>query len=276
MWVVIFKGINCEPPYQSTNMETSQKTFLCRNCNTDINIEDLNDKLKVCPFCDMHYPMNAGERLNLLVDNESFRETDANLYSVDALEFPEYTDKLERDIAKTGLRSEMLSGTAKIGGISVAIAIGDVGFIGGTCGAVIGEKVTRCIEYAGENKLPLIIVSVSGGMRMQEGTLALMQMAKTAAACTEYTKNGGFYISILTDPTFGGATASYSSLGDVIIAEPGARIGFAGPLAVASLQEELPENFQKAESLVTHGFIDHIVHRSGMRQLLVDLISYVQ
>lgn len=274
--MVIFKGINREPLYQSTKMDNSQKTIVCRNCNKDIDIVEFNDKLKVCPHCDVHYPMRAEERLNLIVDAESFQETDANLYSIDALGFPEYTDKLDRDIAKTGLRSEMLSGTAKIDGVSVAIAVGDVGFIGGTCGAVIGEKVTRCIEYAGQNNLPLIIVSVSGGMRMQEGTLALMQMVKTAAACTEYTKNGGFYISILTDPTFGGATASYSSLGDVIIAEPGARIGFAGPLAVASLQEELPENFQKAESLVTHGFIDNIVHRSGMRQLLIELISYVQ
>ena len=255
-------------------MDKTPKTFVCRNCNADIEIEALTKNLKVCPACDAHHPMSAHERLNLLVDAESFEEADTDLYSIDALEFPEYPDKLERDIAKTGLRSEMLSGTANIGGFSVVIAIGDVGFIGGTCGAVIGEKVTRCIEHACKNQLPLVIVSVSGGMRMQEGTLALMQMAKTAAACTEYTKNGGFYISVVTDPTFGGATASYSSLGDVIIAEPGARIGFAGPLAVASLQEELPENFQKAESLVAHGFIDHITHRAGMRQLLIDLISY--
>lgn len=227
-------------------------------------------------MCDAHFPMSATERLNLLVDAKTFQETDVNLYSIDALEFPEYTDKLERDITKTGLRSEMLTGTAEIGGYPVAIAIGDVGFIGGTCGAVIGEKVTRCIEHAGDNDLPLIIVSVSGGMRMQEGTMALMQMAKTAAACVAYSEKGGFYISVVTDPTFGGATASYTSLGDVIIAEPGARVGFAGPLAVASLQEELPENFQKAESLVTHGFIDHIVHRNSMQLLLIDLLSFVK
>ena len=255
-------------------MGKTPDTFVCRNCNADIKVKAFIKNLKVCPICDAHYPMSAHERLDLLVDKDSFQETDVNLYSIDALEFPEYTEKLERDIAKTGLKSEMLSGTAMIGEYKTAIAIGDVGFIGGTCGAVIGEKVTRCIEYAEKNKLPLVIVSVSGGMRMQEGTLALMQMAKTAAACAEYTKNGGFYISIVTDPTFGGATASYSSLGDVIVAEPGARIGFAGPLAVASLQEELPENFQKAESLVAHGFIDHIVHRTGMRNLLIDLLSF--
>lgn len=256
-------------------MDKTPDTISCRNCNEDITLKAFIKNLKVCPECDAHFPMSARERLDLLVDSDSFAETDVNLYSIDALEFPEYPDKLERDIAKTGLRSEMLSGTAEIGGYSVAIAIGDVGFIGGTCGAVIGEKVTRCIENAGKKKLPLVIVSVSGGMRMQEGTLALMQMAKTAAACTEYTNNGGFYISVVTDPTFGGATASYTSLGDVIVAEPGARVGFAGPLAVASLQEELPENFQKAESLVAHGFIDHIVHRTGMRQLLIDLLAFV-
>ncbi len=255
-------------------MNNSPDTILCRNCNTKIETDAFVRNYKVCPVCDTHYPMGASERLNLLIDDGTFQETDTNLYSIDALEFPEYTEKLERDIAKTGMRSEMLTGRAKIGKNDVAIAIGDVGFIGGTCGAVIGEKVTRCIEHAGENQLPLVIISVSGGMRMQEGTLALMQMVKTAAACTEYINNGGFYISVLTDPTFGGATASYSSLGDVIIAEPGARIGFAGPLAVASLQEELPEDFQKAETLVTYGFIDNIVHRSKMRELLIDLISF--
>jgi len=255
-------------------MPEISETISCRNCDAHIPTQTFRKNLRVCPHCDYHHPMSAYERLELIVDTGSFEEYDANLYSIDSLEFPEYPEKLERDVAKTGLRSEMLSGIADIGGYSAAVAIGDVGFIGGTCGSVIGEKVTRCIERALENKLPLVVVSVSGGMRMQEGTLALMQMAKTAAACTAYAKEGVFYISVVTDPTFGGATASYTSLGDVIIAEPGARIGFAGPLAVASLREELPENFQKAESLLEHGFIDTIVHRTDMRQLLTDLIAF--
>lgn len=255
-------------------MPEISETISCRNCDAQIPAETFTQNLKVCPHCDHHHYMSAYERLSLIADTDSFEEYDANLYSIDSLEFPEYPEKLERDVAKTGLRSEMLSGIAEIGGHRTAIAIGDVGFIGGTCGSVIGEKVTRCIERALENKLPLVVVSVSGGMRMQEGTLALMQMAKTAAACAEYAKEGVFYISVVTDPTFGGATASYTSLGDVIIAEPGARIGFAGPLAVASLREELPENFQKAESLLAHGFIDTIVHRTDMRQLLTDLIDF--
>ena len=255
-------------------MSETTKTISCRNCGIEIPTKTFTETLKVCPNCGHHHYMSAYERLDLIVDADSFEEYDAHLYSIDSLEFPEYPQKLERDVAKTGLRSEMLSGIAEIGGYPTAIAIGDVGFIGGTCGSVIGEKVTRCIERALENKLPLVIVSVSGGMRMQEGTLALMQMAKTAAACAEYAKAGIFYISVVTDPTFGGATASYTSLGDVIIAEPGARIGFAGPLAVASLREELPENFQKAESLLEHGFIDAIVHRADMRQMLTDLIDF--
>ena len=255
-------------------MSETTKTISCRNCEIEILTKTFTETLKVCPHCDYHHYMSAYERLDLIVDVDSFEEYDAHLYSIDSLEFPEYSQKLERDVAKTGLRSEMLSGIAEIGGYRTAIAIGDVGFIGGTCGSVIGEKVTRCIERALENKLPLVIVSVSGGMRMQEGTLALMQMAKTAAACAEYAKAGIFYISVVTDPTFGGATASYTSLGDVIIAEPGARIGFAGPLAVASLREELPENFQKAEALLEHGFIDAIVHRADMRQMLTDLIDF--
>lgn len=250
------------------------KTVVCRNCNAENDAETFVKNLKVCDNCGHHHYLTAHERLELLIDSGSFKEHDADLYSIDSLEFPEYPQKLARDIAKTGLRSEMLSGIATIGGYPTAIAIGDVGFIGGTCGSVIGEKVTRCIERALENRLPLVIVSVSGGMRMQEGTLALMQMAKTAAACATYAKEGVFYISVVTDPTFGGTTASYTSLGDVIIAEPGARIGFAGPLAVASLREELPEDFQKAESLLEHGFIDAIVHRAEMRHMVTDLIEF--
>ncbi len=257
-------------------MNDTSKTLFCKNCNLQFTEETFIKNLKVCQHCGYHHYLTAHERLNLIIDKGSFEEYDAHLYSIDSLKFPDYPEKLARDIAKTGLRSEMLSGIANLGGHPTAIAVGDVGFIGGTCGSVIGEKVTRCIERALENKLPLIIVSVSGGMRMQEGTLALMQMAKTAAACAEYTKKGVFYISVVTDPTFGGATASYTSLGDVIIAEPGARIGFAGPLAVASLHEELPENFQKAEALLEHGFIDTIVHRTEMRQRLTELVEFAQ
>ena len=256
-------------------MAETSELISCRNCDAQISKQEFAETYhKVCPECNYHHYMSAFERLELLVDGSSFESYDDGLYSLDPLEFPNYVEKLERDVAKTGLKSEMLAGIAKIGGYPVAIAIGDVGFIGGTCGSVMGEKVTRCIERAIEKRLPLIIVSVSGGMRMQEGTLALMQMAKTAAACVKHSQAGLFYISVITDPTFGGATASFSSLGHVIVAEPGARIGFAGPLAIASIREKLPDNFQTAEFLLEHGLLDRIVHRSEMRSLLIDFLDF--
>ena len=247
----------------------------CLKCETQFAKQEFIEKnRRVCPECGHHHFMSAYERLELLVDAGSFESHDDGLYSLDPLEFPDYVEKLERDAAKTGLKSEMLAGIAKVGGYPAAIAIGDVGFIGGTCGSVMGEKVTRCIERATDQKLPLIVVSVSGGMRMQEGTLALMQMAKTAAACVRHSEAGLFFISVLTDPTFGGATASFSSLGHVIVAEPGARIGFAGPLAIASIREKLPDNFQTAEFLLEHGLLDRIVHRREMRSLLINLLEF--
>ena len=256
-------------------MAATMESVSCRKCDAQHpKLEFIEKNRRVCPECNHHHFMSAFERLELLVDHGSFESHDDGLYSLDPLEFPDYVEKLERDAAKTGLKSELLAGIGNVGGHPAAIAIGDVGFIGGTCGSVMGEKVTRCIERATEQKLPLIIVSVSGGMRMQEGTLALMQMAKTAAACVKHSEAGLFFISVLTDPTFGGATASFSSLGHVIVAEPGARIGFAGPLAIASIREKLPDNFQTAEFLLEHGLLDRIVHRNEMRSLLIDLLEF--
>ena len=168
----------------------------------------------------------------------------------------------------------MMTGVAEIGCFPVAIAVGDVRFMGGSMGSVIGEKLTRIIECATSRNLPLVTISVSGGMRMQEGTLALMQMEKTAAACVRHSEAGLFHLSVVTDPTFGGTTASFASLGHVIFAEPGARVGFAGPRAVAGIREKLPENFQRAEFLLEHGMIDQIVHRHDMRDLIVDLLDF--
>ena len=248
--------------------------IICQGCSVEIPQKAFVDAHKVCPKCNHHHRMGAYERLALLVDAESFEEHDAGLYSINSLEFPGYEKQLERDYARTGLKSEILTGEAKIGGQPLAITISDFGIRGGTMGSVVGEKVTRNIEYATEQKLPLIIVSGSGGMRMQEGTLALMQMAKTAAACVKHAEAGLCYISVMTDPTFGGSTASFASLAQIILAEPGARIGFAGPLAVASIKQQLPENFQKAEFLLEHGMIDRIVQRSEMRALIVDLLDF--
>ena len=246
----------------------------CAACRAGMSEQTFNERHKVCPTCHFHHPMTAHERLALLADPDSFEAHDSELRSLNPLGFPGYEEQLARDYAKTGLKSEILTGTASIGGLRVAIAISDFGVRGGTMGSVVGEKVTRCIEYATAHRLPLIIVSRSGGMRMQEGTLSLMQMAKTSAACVRHTEAGLCYISVMTDPTYGGATASFASLAQVIIAEPGARIGFAGPLATATIRQQLPENFQKAEFLLEHGMIDTIVERKAMRSLLVDLLEF--
>ena len=251
------------------------QTIICRGCQAEIPLETFIQALKVCSTCDAHAALGARERLDLLIDRETFVENDTNLYSINPLNFPNYESKLERDTKKTKLPYELLTGEGEIGGHQVNLAIGDVGFIGGTMGSVAGEKLTRTIERATQNRLPLITVSVSGGMRMQEGALALMQMQKTAAACVRHSETGLFYISVVTDPTYGGATASFVSLGHVIIAEPYARIGFAGPRAVASIHEQLPDNFQKSEFLLEHGMIDYIVHRHQMRSFLVSLLDWV-
>lgn len=255
-------------------MAISEESISCQNCDAQISQQAFIEAHKVCPKCNHHHYMNAYERLELLADDNSFEEYDSELYTVNPLDFPGYEASLERSYAKTSLRSEILTGIGKMGDYSTAIAIADMGIIGGSVGSVIGEKLTRCIERAIEQKIPLVTVSVSGGMRMQEGTLSLMQMAKTAAACVRHAEAGLFYISVMTDPTFGGTTASYASLAQVILAEPAARIGFAGPRAIASLREKLPDNFQKSEFLLEHGLIDRIVQRSEMRSLLIDLLDF--
>ena len=225
-------------------------TVTCPDCSTQIPSDSYVSAKQVCTLCGYHFAIGPEERLAHLVDLDSFIELDTGLFSVNPLDFPDYELKLARDAKKTGRRSEMMPGVAEIGCFPVAIAVGDVRFMGGSMGSVIGEKLTRIIECATSRNLPLVTISVSGGMRMQEGTLALMQMEKTAAACVRHSEAGLFHLSVVTDPTFGGTTASFASLGHVIFAEPGARIGFAGPRAVASIREKLPENFQIAEFLL--------------------------
>ena len=248
---------------------------ICKRCNSQIDSQEWLKNYKVCPKCNYHSYMSAFERLDLLADAGSFVEYDSGLYSVNPLDFPKYESSIKKGYDRTGLRSEMLSGEISIAGNRVAICIGDAGFIIGSMGSVVGEKITRCIERAIEKKLPLIIVSAyGGGARMQEGTISLMQMAKTAAACANYKEEGLFYISVLTDPTMGGTAASFASLGHIIIAEPGARIGFAGPRARASIKEELPKNFQTAEFLLEHGMIDLVVQRKDLRSTLIDLLDF--
>ena len=251
------------------------ETLLCEHCQTEIDRTAFIKTYKVCPSCDYHYRLTAYERLESLIDPDSFVEYDKTLYSVNPLDFPQYTEKLERDRARTGLLSDMLAGEASILGHRTMLAITDFGFVGGSMGSVVGEKIARTFERGIEKRLPVIIVSASGGgARMQEGTIALMQMAKTAAACARYSQAGLFFISVVANPTMGGVAASFASLGHVILAEPGALMGFAGNRARASIREQLPDDFQTAEFMLKHGLIDKIVHRHHMRQTLADLLDF--
>ena len=228
----------------------------------------------VCPLCGHHYPIGAYYRLSLVLDKGTFRELEPALSSNDPLSFPGYAAKLEGARRRTGMNEGVVAATGRINGQKVAIGALDSRFFMGSMSAALGEKVTRLVEYAEKYKLPLILFSASGGARMQEGILSLMQMAKTSAALERFSRKGGLYISVLTHPTTGGVTASFASLGDIMLAEPGALIGFAGPRVIEqTIGEKLPEGFQSAEYLLEHGFLDAIVPRAQLRDTLIQLLK---
>jgi acetyl-CoA carboxylase carboxyl transferase subunit beta len=251
----------------------------CPSCEEMQFNKRLDKVLRICPNCGHHFRLSAPARIELLVDEGTFEERDEGLQSVDPLGFVDqkaYPDRLAAAQAATGLRDAAIWGTARIGGRRVALCVMDFAFMGGSMGAVVGEKVTRAAETALEARIPLIIVSASGGARMQEGTLALMQLAKTVAALERLRAEGVPYVSILTDPTTGGVFASYAALGDVNIAEPNALIGFAGARVNAgTISAELPPGFQRSEFLYEHGFLDRIVHRTELRAELAGILGYL-
>src|SRR5437667_2363996 len=241
--------------------------------------KELDENLKVCGKCGHHFPIGARERINALVETCSFEEMDAQMMSVDVLKFTgvaTYADKLEAHQKSTGLRDAVITGVGKINGHRVALGVIDFAFLGGSMGSVVGEKLSRLIEKATEKGLPLIIISTSGGARMYEGMFSLMQMAKTCAALAYHAKARLPYISVLTHPTMAGVMASYASVGDLILAEPGAMIGFAGPRVIKdTTQAELPPGFQTAEFLMDRGLIDAIVPRKEMKPRLIDYLNYL-
>jgi len=246
----------------------------CPKCGAAVARRELAQALYVCPRCGFHHHVGAYYRLSLVLDPDSFRELDEKLTSRDPLSFPGYAAKLAAAKNATGLSEAAVTAAGTIGGRKVAVGALDSRFFMGSMSAAVGEKVTRLIEYAGKNKLPLIIFSASGGARMQEGILSLMQMAKTAAALERFSRRGGLFISVLTDPTTGGVTASFASLGDVTLSEPGALIGFAGPRVIQqTIGQTLPEGFQRAEYLEAHGMIDAVVPRSELREVLSRLLT---
>ncbi len=250
----------------------------CPGCSDVVNEIELSQNQRVCPRCDYHMTQSAQERIQNLVDPNSFTELDGELRSVDTLRFQgmaSYKDRLKKYQESTGLVDAVLTGHAMIDGYKVALAVMDFAFLAATMGSVVGERITRAIEYATDEATAMIIVSASGGARMYEGMLSLMQMAKTSGALARHAQKQLPYISVLTNPTTAGVMASFASLGDVIIAEPRSMIGFAGPRVIKeTTHQDLPEGFQTAEFLQDHGLIDLIVHRKRMREQITQLLGY--
>jgi len=249
----------------------------CVKCKEILYGRDLDKNLKVCPRCGYHFKLTAQERIALLVDTNSFVETDANIISTDPLNFAtrsqSYAAKLAEERSTTGLNEAVVSGHATIDGLPLALAVMDFRFIGGSMGSVVGEKITRTIELGLEKKFPVLVVSTSGGARMQEGLYSLMQMAKVSAALARLGEAHLPYFSLLTDPTTGGVTASFAMLGDVILAEPGALICFAGPRVIEGFMHiKLPDGAVSSEFVLQHGMIDAIVHRRDLRHKLSQLL----
>jgi acetyl-CoA carboxylase carboxyl transferase subunit beta len=251
----------------------------CPSCQHVIFNKALRENLSICQKCNYHFILSAQERIHQLIDAKTFKEINGDLLSLDPLKFEgvkSYLEKIKQDQKKTGLKEACLTGEGRLSDIPVAFGVTDSRFIMGSMGSVVGEKITRLVEYALDNKLPLIIVSGSGGgARMYEGALSLMQMAKTSAALMRYQKARYPFISILTNPTMGGVMASFASLGDVIIAEPRALIGFAGPRVIEqTIRQKLPPAFQTSEFLLEHGMIDRVVDRREMKATLKLLLDY--
>ena len=246
----------------------------CPSCKEITLTKELKKNDKVCPKCDHHFKMTAYERIDSLLDAGSFESMDDHLKSENPLGFPGYTEKVQADSEKTGLNEAVLTGSGKLKGQEIVLAVMDSHFRMGSMGSVVGEKITRAIEAATDRKLPFIIFTASGGARMQEGVLSLMQMAKTSVALKRHSNEGLLFVSILTHPTTGGVSASFASVGDINIAEPKALIGFAGRRVIEqTVREKLPEDFQTAEFLLAHGQLDAVVHRASMQKTLATIVG---
>lgn len=246
----------------------------CDSCGCTIYKKDLEKALLVCSKCNKHFRMNADDRVKYILDTDSFLEYDENMKSCNPLEFPDYTKKIKNQNENTGMKEAVITGEGTINGKKTIIAVMDSRFMMASMGSVVGEKITRAVEKATSLKLPIVIFTASGGARMQEGMFSLMQMAKVSAAIAKHNEKGLLYITVLTDPTTGGVSASFAMLGDIILAEPEALIGFAGKRVIEqTIKQNLPEGFQKAEFLLQHGFIDKIVDRKELKETLSKIID---
>ena len=248
--------------------------FKCPRCQNVAFEEEFNKNMKVCPKCGYHARISAAERLEMTVDSDSFEEFDPDMQSVNPIDFPGYEQKVAAARALTGLNEAAVTGRCRIGRRPCVIGVMDSRFMMASMGSVVGEKITRAFEYATAHKLPVVLFTASGGARMQEGIVSLMQMAKTSGAVARHSDAGLLYITVLTDPTTGGVTASFASLGDIILAEPKVLVGFAGRRVIeGTIHQHLPDDFQSAEFLLDHGFVDAIVGRSQMKDTLARLIA---
>jgi acetyl-CoA carboxylase carboxyl transferase subunit beta len=260
--------------------EMPQGLFIkCPGCEKMVYRKTVAERLQVCPECNYHFTLTADERIRLMLDENSFQEVWGDMTSADPLHFADkktYVERLAAEQKKTGLREAVITGTGRMNGHEIIFGVTDSRFIMGSMGSVVGEKITRAIELATRTKRPLVIISGSGGgARMHEGVLSLQQMAKTSAALARLDDAGGLFISVLTNPTMGGVAASFAALGDVILAEPKALIGFAGPRTIwHTLKIELPQGFQSSEFLLEHGFLDMIVSRGELKQQIVRILDY--
>lgn len=249
----------------------------CPNCKGSIYSQDIKNNHGTCPDCNHHFPIAPRTRIHQTIDKGSWHELDKRLTSVNPLDYDAYEEKLEIAKTKTKQKEAVITGVGKIDGIKVVVGVMDSRFMMGSMGSVVGEKITRAIEYATDHKLPLILFTASGGARMQEGIFSLMQMAKTSAALARHDDAGLLYITVLTNPTTGGVTASFAMLGDIILAEPKALVGFAGPRVIEqTIKQKLPDGFQKSEFLQEHGMVDAIVARKDMQGMLSTLLSLHQ
>lgn len=245
----------------------------CNTCKMIIYKKEVT-KYKLCPSCGAHFRMSPKERIEITCDEGSFQELDANMQPKNPMEYPEYRDVIEKAQKKAGIKEGVVTGHCKIEGHNAVIAIMDSHFMMGSMGSVVGEKVTRAVETATREKLPIIIFTTSGGARMQEGIISLMQMAKVSEALGRHDEAGLLYVTVLTDPTTGGVTASFAMLGDIILSEPKALIGFAGQRVIqGTIHQKLPEGFQRAEFQLEHGFVDRIVHREELREELGKILQ---
>lgn len=249
----------------------------CSSCKKIMYTKELNKNLKVCLQCGYHHQMNSTERLNSFLDEGSFEELYGNIISENPLNFPDYLEKIEKDRRNTKLNEAVVTGKGTVNGHEVVVAVMDASFRMGSMGSVVGEKITKAVEKADERSVPFIIFTASGGARMQEGVLSLMQMAKTSVALKRFSENGGLFISIMTHPTTGGVSASFASVGDYNFAEPGALIGFAGRRIIEqTIREELPEDFQTAEFLLKHGQLDAVISRLDLKEQIGKIVALHQ